>query len=55
MYTYLVRENKDPLALPSSHTNEEQRAATVPLEGDLSLIHISEPRDRTRSRMPSSA
>ena len=34
MYTYLIRENQDPLALPPSHTNEEQRAATVPLEGE---------------------
>ena len=30
-------------------------AAKADLSGDLSLIHISEPRDKRQSRMPSSA
>ena len=36
-------------------TDHDPRISELTKDIDLSLIHISEPRDRTRSRMPSSA
>ena len=37
------------------YTSDDDGTAIPPGNDNLSLIHISEPRDRTRSRMPSSA
>ena len=53
--TDFLREN---LGLTGTHVGcdtSQCGACVVHVDGVLSLIHISEPTDRTRSRMPSSA
>ena len=50
-----IRNIPEPVPGPSEVVFEVKAAALNYDDIWLSLIHISEPRDRTRSRMPSSA
>ena len=51
----IIRMMGDDIYCMDGHCSHEQVHLCDGLVMDLSLIHIPSPRDRTRSRMPSSA